>query len=633
MKRFFLLLFLVALGACTPFSLTEEEKAWLKQHPVIRLAPDPDFPPFEFFDKWGRYQGIGADVVREFSQWSGVVVEVYRYSNWSEVLLALSNREIDMINCALDTPPRRVYARFPSPYLPIPNVIVRRKGEEKKKVSFDDIRLARVGMVRSYGMVDILTGRFPEFKPVLYPNAKAGFEALVRGDIDYFILNLGTASHLIMDEGFISLEIGGTLDTPDPMGFGVRSDWPELVGILEKFQKGYLEKKRSQILLKWIAVGRDYINKPALFSLVMVIVGISLAIAGILTWLLIRSRHREKDISLHEQELEKALREIMDVIGIVLDKLPTATMIVDKNEQIVYTNSVFQQIFGWNKEDLKTFYHFYQIATAQESDRRLLWEKWEIVVTRKKENPYVLLENFLLIDSQGKNHPCRVDIHRLGDKYLLSFLDYSEGEIKEREYKYKLNQMLVAMKEKDLLFLELEHRVRNVLQLMRSFVRLHEPYVDRYSPADLLNKITCGVDLLTIIENYAMRDIKLTLYDVRIPVMDFVRHVEQEFGLEIDVSCDSVQMNGQSLLVVLFIIQEGMFLMMRESREALIHLSLREGSTLVLQMKSEKSLPIEREDLAVSMDFASQVGGILTSQTKPVFELRFECPIEKLQKL
>ncbi|MCP6657954.1 hypothetical protein NL521_28890, partial [Klebsiella pneumoniae] len=30
-------------------SLTPEERAWLNAHPVIKLAPDPDFKPIEYF--------------------------------------------------------------------------------------------------------------------------------------------------------------------------------------------------------------------------------------------------------------------------------------------------------------------------------------------------------------------------------------------------------------------------------------------------------------------------------------------------------------------------------------------------------------------------------------------------------
>jgi len=34
-------------------ALSPSEKAWLNEHPTIRMAPDPDFPPLEFFDEAG----------------------------------------------------------------------------------------------------------------------------------------------------------------------------------------------------------------------------------------------------------------------------------------------------------------------------------------------------------------------------------------------------------------------------------------------------------------------------------------------------------------------------------------------------------------------------------------------------
>ena len=41
--------------------LTPDEKQWLKAHPKIRVAPDPDFEPFEWFTLDGSYKGMAAD--------------------------------------------------------------------------------------------------------------------------------------------------------------------------------------------------------------------------------------------------------------------------------------------------------------------------------------------------------------------------------------------------------------------------------------------------------------------------------------------------------------------------------------------------------------------------------------------
>src|SRR6266496_1610646 len=59
-------------------TLTAEERAWLAAHPVIRLAPHPDYAPVEFFDEQGRYRGITADYFALFEQRLGMRFEVVR---------------------------------------------------------------------------------------------------------------------------------------------------------------------------------------------------------------------------------------------------------------------------------------------------------------------------------------------------------------------------------------------------------------------------------------------------------------------------------------------------------------------------------------------------------------------------
>lgn len=68
--------------ASYPASLTKDETAWLKAHPVIRLAPDPEFKPIEFFDQNGNYAGLAADYTRLLEQKLGIGFEIVRCKNW-----------------------------------------------------------------------------------------------------------------------------------------------------------------------------------------------------------------------------------------------------------------------------------------------------------------------------------------------------------------------------------------------------------------------------------------------------------------------------------------------------------------------------------------------------------------------
>ena len=58
--------------------LNEEERGWLKEHPVIRFTPDPSFPPFEFFDEQGQFRGIAADYIDLIQKKLNIRFEIIR---------------------------------------------------------------------------------------------------------------------------------------------------------------------------------------------------------------------------------------------------------------------------------------------------------------------------------------------------------------------------------------------------------------------------------------------------------------------------------------------------------------------------------------------------------------------------
>ncbi|MBP7637162.1 MAG: hypothetical protein KBA18_04740, partial [Kiritimatiellae bacterium] len=52
--------------------LTPVEQAWLREHPVIRVALDPDWPPVEFMDRNGRMCGLTIDYLALISEMTGI---------------------------------------------------------------------------------------------------------------------------------------------------------------------------------------------------------------------------------------------------------------------------------------------------------------------------------------------------------------------------------------------------------------------------------------------------------------------------------------------------------------------------------------------------------------------------------
>ncbi len=103
------------------------ERAWLEsRNGVIRLAPDPHYPPMEFIDSAGEYRGIAADFIALIEEKIGVRFEIVPAADFEEVFQMVRDGKIDMAATVIKTPQRLEYLLFNEPYISIPNVIVTR---------------------------------------------------------------------------------------------------------------------------------------------------------------------------------------------------------------------------------------------------------------------------------------------------------------------------------------------------------------------------------------------------------------------------------------------------------------------------------------------------------------------------
>ncbi len=238
----------------TAVRLTEAEKVWLKKHPVIRLAPDPEFKPIEFFDENNNYKGIGADYAALVAEKLGITIEVVQCKSWDEVLERAKRREVDILNTVVRSPQREEYLVFPEPYLKIPSVIIVRK-TVTQELTLEMLKGMHIVMVSGYGYVDLIRNKYPDIQIDLVTDLKAALRKVSFSIADAFVGDLATASFYIELEKITNLKLAGETEPPNISGFAVRSDWPELCSILEKGVAQISEDERKKIYQKWIHLG------------------------------------------------------------------------------------------------------------------------------------------------------------------------------------------------------------------------------------------------------------------------------------------------------------------------------------------------------------------------------------------
>lgn len=259
-----------------PIALTAAERAWLAQHPVVRVGYDPAWPPFSERAPDGRGVGIDADVLALVAQRLGVKFELVTRAKWTEVYDAAARGEIDMLAGTARTPEREKVFHFTAPYFVFPLVIVTRN-DEPIVWSVLDLAGRRVAGVRNYAPTIELQRQYPTLDFSLRDTVEEAMKLVADGDADAFISNLPNVSFVAKVRGLANLKIAGVMPQTFDLCYAVRPDWPELVPILDRAIGSLTEAERLAIVHPWIRV--DY-AKVIRWDLVWKTSVVGLAIVG-----------------------------------------------------------------------------------------------------------------------------------------------------------------------------------------------------------------------------------------------------------------------------------------------------------------------------------------------------------------
>lgn len=180
-------------------SWTEDELAFMKDNPVIRLGVDPGFVPFEFIDEDDQYKGIVADYLALISERTGLKFEVAKGLTWPETYDMAVAGDIDALPAIGRTSEREDHFLFSEPYYYYKRVIVTRD-EDNHISGIDDLKGYTVAVQRNSSHHSYLLS-YPNINLSLYDSVEAALTAVATGTEKAFIGNLATTDYLIRSRG------------------------------------------------------------------------------------------------------------------------------------------------------------------------------------------------------------------------------------------------------------------------------------------------------------------------------------------------------------------------------------------------------------------------------------------------
>ena len=328
-----------ALSAAGKISFVKEiilspaEKAWLSGNHTVRVRVS-NWPPFMFADD--RIQGISIDYLESIFALHNIKFQYVTGISWPVALEELKNkRNIDMVLTINRTPAREPFYAFTQDYLFSPRVIFTRDDADFIS-NIDGLRKKVVSVESGYVAKSLLERQYPDIKLMVVSGenlTEQALSALATGQADAYVGNLAVASYLIRHKGFSNIKVATSSPFPDHnQAMGIRNDWPELAGIINKSLNAMPPEQHAAIHNRWLSVRYEHgLQSGDVIKWVLVTVGTAIAIILIILYwnrrLSLEIKRREKveeELSetivartLTTVELQEALKKVKALSGLL----------------------------------------------------------------------------------------------------------------------------------------------------------------------------------------------------------------------------------------------------------------------------------------------------------------------------
>lgn len=290
--------------------LTQAEKEFIEEHPVIHMGVDPEFVPYEFIDSDGSYKGIAADYIQLISEKTGLQMVPERGLTWSEAYEKAVQKELDVLPCVSKTAQREEYFIFSDPYYNFQRAIF--VNENNSTIhSFDDLAGRTVAVQTNSSHHGFLL-KYDSIQLSLQTTVEEALQAVSNGTESAFVGNLATSNYLIKSNGLTNLRYipidTGEQDETQSLYIAVRGDWPELVGIINKALGSIDEEEKMDINNKWISV-QGNVDYSAIIRILEIVGAVVAIIFFVSFFWIIRLRREIKKRKKTEEDFKAAKEE------------------------------------------------------------------------------------------------------------------------------------------------------------------------------------------------------------------------------------------------------------------------------------------------------------------------------------
>ena len=214
-------------------NLTQEEQAWLAEHPIIMSAADYDFPPFSIVNETGEADGFSVELLKASVKAIDSDVKFYS-APWAEIKEELAVGNLDALPVVGRTPEREADFDFTVPYITIYGKIYVRVGDSRIR-RIEDLEDMQV-VVKKKDNAEEFVNRIQISKNIIALDSfEEAFTLLSEGNYDAIIANEIVASRVLDSLGIDNIVSVLRVDEfKQDFTFAVKDGNKELLALLNE---------------------------------------------------------------------------------------------------------------------------------------------------------------------------------------------------------------------------------------------------------------------------------------------------------------------------------------------------------------------------------------------------------------
>ncbi|WP_050759411.1 response regulator [Luminiphilus syltensis] len=233
-----------------PLVLTEKERRWIEENPVIRVGREMDWAPHLFIDDQGRVKGTIVDVLDALRRKTGLEFQLTDPVRNPILKRKLVDGDIDLIPAVTQVSSRLQGRLLTSHYMNLE--IAAYVLAESPLNGVNQLYDKRIALPENAPKDGLILDAFPDLNVVSVKSVAVALDRLEAGEVDGILATKSAVLKEADRRGLQNLRELGTGNSLMPIRMAVRQEQPILRDILSKAISSLTNGERKTIMSRWV---------------------------------------------------------------------------------------------------------------------------------------------------------------------------------------------------------------------------------------------------------------------------------------------------------------------------------------------------------------------------------------------